>query len=61
MKGKRLHIILGLLVMVMLSSCNIGRFVPEGKYLVKSNKVVVENEYKEVSKSGLSNYITEKP
>ena len=59
-KGKRLHIILGLLVMVMMSSCNIGRFVPEGKYLVKSNKVVIENEYKEVSKSGLSDYITEK-
>lgn len=45
----------------MLSSCSIRRFVPEGKYLVKSNKVVIENEYKDVSKSGLSNYITEKP
>ena len=61
MKGKRLHIILGLLVMVMMSSCSVRRFVPEGKYLVKSNKVVIENEYKDVSKSGLSTYITEKP
>lgn len=61
MKGKKLHIILVMLAAVMLSSCNIGRFVPEGKYLVKSNKVVVENEYKDVSKSGLSNYIKDKP
>ena len=29
--------------------------------MVKSNKVVIENEYKEVSKSGLSNYITQQP
>ena len=60
-KGKRLHIVLGLLVMVMMSSCSIRRIVPEGKYLVKSNKVFIENEYKDVSKSGLSTYITEKP
>ena len=29
--------------------------------MVKSNKVVIENEYKDVSKSGLSNYITQQP
>lgn len=61
MKGKKFHIILVMLTAIMLSSCNIGRFVPEGKYLVKSNKVVIENEYKEAGNSGLSNYIKEKP
>ena len=45
----------------MLSSCSIRRFVPEGKYLVKSNKVVIENEYKDVSKSDLSTFITQQP
>ena len=61
MKGNRFHIILVVLAAFLLSSCSIRRFVPEGKYLVKNNKVVIENEYKNVSKSGLSNYITQKP
>ena len=58
---KKLHIILLAVLTVLLSSCNINRFVPEGKYLVQKNKVVVENEYKEVTSTGLSQYITQKP
>lgn len=61
LQGKKIHIVLFLLSVAFLSSCNISRFVPEGQYLVKKNKVVIENEYKEVSKSGLSKYITLKP
>ena len=61
MAGKKLHIILLALIGMMLSSCNINRFIPEGKALVKKNKVVIENEYKDVSKSDLSNYIADKP
>lgn len=59
--GKRFHIVIGLLVAVLMSSCSIRRFVPEGKYLVKSNKVVIEEKGTEISKSGVSNYITLKP
>jgi len=61
MSGKRLHIVIGLLVAVLMSSCSIRRFVPEGKYLVKSNKVVIEKKGTEISKSGISKYISLKP
>ena len=60
MKGKRLHIILAVLITILLSSCSLRRYVPEGQYLVKKNKVSIENEYKSVSKSGLSKYISRK-
>ena len=61
MKGKRLHIILVMLAAVLLSSCSIRRFVPEGKYLVKNNKVVIEEKGTEISKPGVSKYISLKP
>ncbi len=61
MSGKRFHIVIGLLVAVLMSSCSIRRFVPEGKYLVKSNKVVIEEKGTEISKSGISKYISLKP
>ena len=61
MSGKKFHIVLGLLVAVLMSSCSIRRFVPEGKYLVQNNKVVIEQKGTEISKSGISKYITLKP
>ena len=44
-----------------MSSCSLRRFVPEGKYLVRSNKVVIEEKGTEISKSGISKYISLKP
>jgi outer membrane protein assembly factor BamA len=44
-----------------MSSCGINRFIPEGKSLVQSNKIVIEGKKTQISKSGLSNYITLKP
>lgn len=44
-----------------MSSCSIRRFVPEGKYLVQSNKVVIEEKDTQISKSGISKYISPKP
>ena len=61
MSGKKLHIVIGLLMAIAMSSCSINRFIPEGKSLVKSNKVVIEGEKTEISKSELSTYITLKP
>ena len=61
MLGKKLHIILLLFVAIFMSSCNINRFVPEGKYLVKKNSIVIEEKKTQISKSGLSSYITLKP
>ena len=62
MLGKRLHIVIGMLMTILMSSCSINRFIPEGKSLVQSNKIVIESKKKtEISKSGLSNYITLKP
>ena len=61
MSVKRLHIILLLFVAVAMSSCNINRFVPEGKYLVKKNSIAIEGKKTKLSKSGLSSYITLKP
>ncbi len=61
MTGKRLHILLGMLMTILMSSCSINRFIPEGKSLVKSNKITIEGKKTKISKSGLSNYITLKP
>lgn len=62
MSGKRLYILIGMLMTILMSSCSINRFIPEGKSLVQSNKIVFENKKKtEISKSGLSHYITLKP
>ena len=61
MKGKKLNIIILVLFLVALSSCNINRYVPEGKYLVKKNTVVIEEKNSEISKSKLSDYIALKP
>ena len=46
---------------ILMSSCSINRFIPEGKSLVQSNKIVIEGKKTEISKSGLSKYITLKP
>ena len=46
---------------IVMSSCNINKFIPENKSLVKSNKVIIEGEKTEISKSELSTYITLKP
>lgn len=61
MKGRNLHIVIGMLVAVLLSSCSIRRFVPEGKYLVKKNTVVIEEKNTGINKSKLSSYISLKP
>ena len=61
MRRKGLHIILLILAVASLSSCNIRRFVPEDKYLVKKNTVVIQEKNTEISKSGLSSYIVLKP
>ena len=61
MSGKRFHIVIALLVAILMSSCSIRRFVPEGQYLVKSNKVVIEEKHTKLSKSDISKYISLKP
>ena len=61
MSGKRLHIVIGMFMAILMSSCSINRFIPEGKSLVSSNKVVIEGEKTQISKSELSKYITLKP
>lgn len=61
LQGKKLHIILFAFIAVALNSCNINSYVPEGKYLVKKNTVVIEEKKTELSKSKLSSYITLKP
>ena len=61
MSGKRLHILFGLLAVMLLASCGVSRFVPEGKYLVQTNTVKIEGEKTDISKSELSSYISLKP
>lgn len=46
---------------MILSSCNVTRYVPEGMYLVKKNKVIIEEKDTDIEKSALSKYITLKP
>ncbi len=61
MSWKKLHIILLLMATVFMSSCALNRFVPEGKCLVQSNKVTIEEKKTDISKSELSSYIALKP
>lgn len=61
MHRKGIHIILLLLTAVLLSACSVRRFVPEGKYLIKENKIKVDGKKVEFSKSDLSTYIVQKP
>ena len=61
MSGKRFHIVIALLVAILMSSCSIRRFIPEGQNLVKSNKVVIEEKHTKLSKSDISKYISLKP
>ena len=61
-KGNKFHIIITILLAILVSSCSIRRFVPEGKYLVKKNSIVIEdNDSADISKSSLSSYIVLKP
>jgi len=61
MSGKRLHIVIGLFLAILMSSCSINRFIPEGKSLVQRNRVEIEGEKNQINKSDLSKYITLKP
>lgn len=53
-----LHSIIAFLTLVMMASCSIGRFVPEGEHFLHKNSVKIE-EGKEVAftKSDVSDYI----
>ena len=46
------------LMAVAVSSCCINRHVPEGKYFLNKNTVVIEDKNVEFSKSEVSSYIT---
>lgn len=53
-------ILVSALVLIM-SSCSLRRYVPEGKYLVKKSTIVIENDSTSINKSNLSDYISLKP
>ncbi|MBQ3710682.1 MAG: BamA/TamA family outer membrane protein [Bacteroidales bacterium] len=61
MRKRGLHIILVLLATMLLSSCGVNRFVPEGKYFLQKNTVEIEGQKPEFTKSEVSSYITQKP
>ncbi len=48
------------LVMVLLSSCNTAKFVPEGQYLLNKTKIKVEDT-REVTPSDLKTYLRQTP
>ncbi len=61
-KGKRLyHIVFIGILTILLSSCNVSRFVPQGKYLVTKNTVIIEKKGTNINKSTLASYIHQKP
>ena len=50
------------LAATFLTSCNLSRYVPADKFLVKKNSIVIENnDSTDISKSSLSSYISLKP
>ena len=46
---------------MLLTSCRVGRFVPEGKHFLDKNVVEIEGDKVEFTKSEVSSYITQKP
>ena len=61
MRKKYIHIILLGIIALSLSSCRVGRYVPEGKYFLDKNVVEIEGDDVEFTKSDVSSYITQKP
>ena len=60
MRKQRFHIILFFLTAMLLSSCRVNRFVPEGKYFLHKNTVEVDRKQTEFTKSEVSSYIIQK-
>ena len=56
-----LHIALFALITLLLNSCRVGRFVPEGKYFLDKNVVEIDGDKVEFTKSEVSSYITQQP
>lgn len=61
MRKRYFNIILIGLTALLLTSCRVGRFVPEGKYFLDKNVVEIEGKKTEFSKSDVSSYTTQKP
>ena len=61
MRPIKKHIILLSLLLALLSSCSISRFVPENQHFLDKNTVVIEGKKVEFTKSEVSSYITQKP
>ena len=63
MSGKRFHTVILLFLAILMSSCGVKRFIPEGKYLVQKNTVIIEGKDNKnnIEKSKLSSFITLKP
>lgn len=57
----RFHIILCCITLTLLASCSVKKYVPEGKYFLSKNEVVITDKNVEFTKSDLSSYITQKP
>ena len=55
------HIILLSLLTALLSSCSVGKFVPENQHFLNKNNVVIDGKNVEFTKSEVSAYITQKP
>ena len=61
MRKRVLHIVWVWLTAILLSSCCVNRYVPEGKYFLHKNTVEIDGKRVEFSKSEVSSYITQKP
>ena len=49
------------LAALLLTSCSIRRFVPQGEHFLNKNKVVIEGKDVEFDKSNIKTYITQEP
>ena len=59
--GRIVKILVFLLVSVMVSSCAVRKYVPEGKAILIKNAIVNDSSQFNISKSEISNYIIQKP
>lgn len=60
-RKKSLHITLLFLTAIVLSSCGVSRYVPEGKFFLDKNKVEIDQKDVEFTASEVSSYISQKP
>jgi len=56
---KNIQLYIGCIVLMVMSSCSVNKFIPQGSYLLDDVKIV--SDEKEISSSSVAHYVRQKP